>query len=77
MGIAQIALDPPPSVKQANVEKKVLQTILASPYIPSQRCNAHTWKQHISKKGFPDQPFLKMIVTQMVTPLLMPLELCL
>ena len=24
--IAQIALDPPPSVKRANVEKKVLQT---------------------------------------------------
>ena len=36
MGIAQIALDPPPSVKQANVEKKVLQTILASPYTPRQ-----------------------------------------
>ena len=34
MGIAQIALDPPPSVKQANVEKKVLQTILASLYNP-------------------------------------------
>ena len=29
MGIAQIALDPPPSVKQANMEKKVPQTILA------------------------------------------------
>ena len=38
--------------------------------------NAHIRKQYISKKGFPDQPFLKMIVTQMVTPLLMPLELC-
>ena len=26
LGIVQIALDPPPSVKRANVEKKVLQT---------------------------------------------------
>ena len=33
MGIAQIALDPPPSVKRANM-KKVPQTILASPYTP-------------------------------------------
>ena len=37
MGIAQIALDTlPPSVKWANVEKKVLQTILVSPYTPRQ-----------------------------------------
>ena len=36
MGIAQIALDPPPRfVKRANV-KKVSQTILASPYTPGQ-----------------------------------------
>ena len=34
MDIAQMALDPPPSVKQANVEKKVLQTILESLYTP-------------------------------------------
>ena len=34
MGIAQIALDPPPSVKHG---KKVPQTILASPCIPRQR----------------------------------------
>ena len=34
MGIAQIALDPSPSVKRANVGKKVPQTILASPYTP-------------------------------------------
>ena len=37
LGIAQIALDPRPAVKQANVEKKVAQTILASPYTPGQR----------------------------------------
>ena len=37
MGIAKIALDPPPpSVKRANMEK-VPQTILASPYTPRQR----------------------------------------
>ena len=36
MGIAQIALDQPPSVKRANVEKKVAQTIMASPYTPGQ-----------------------------------------
>ena len=35
MGIAQIALDP--CVKGANVEKKVPQTILASPFTPRQR----------------------------------------
>ena len=34
MSITQIALDPP-SVKWANVEKKVPQTILASLYTPS------------------------------------------
>ena len=32
MGIAQTALDPLPSVKRANVETKVPQTILASLY---------------------------------------------
>ena len=32
-GIAQISLDPPPFIR-ANVEKKVLQTILASLYTP-------------------------------------------
>ena len=36
MGIAQIALDPLLR-KQANVEKKVPQTILASPFTPRQR----------------------------------------
>ena len=36
MAIAQIAQDPPPSVKRTNVEKKVFQTILASPYTPGQ-----------------------------------------
>ena len=35
--------------------------------------NSHMETAHL-KKGFPDQPFLKMIVTQMVTPLLIPLE---
>ena len=39
MGIAQIALEPPPSVKRASVEKKVPQTILTSPDIPGQ-----TWE---------------------------------
>ena len=34
MGIAQIALDPPPSVKHG---KKVPQTILASPNTPGKR----------------------------------------
>ena len=34
MGIAQIALDPPPSVKRANLEKEVPQTILTSLYTP-------------------------------------------
>ena len=33
-GIAQIALDPPASVKQANMEKKVPQTILVGFYTP-------------------------------------------
>ena len=32
MGIALIAVDPPPFVKRANVEKKAPQTILASLY---------------------------------------------
>ena len=36
MAIAQIAQEPPPSVKRTNVEKKVFQTILASPYTPGQ-----------------------------------------
>ena len=45
--IAQIALDPPPpSVKRANVEKKVPHTILASPYTPGQ-----TWE-----KSAPNHP---------------------
>ena len=44
-----------PSAKRANVEKKVPQTILASPYTPRQTWgkNAHIWKQHILKRGFP------------------------
>ena len=44
MGIAQRALDPPPppSVKHANVGKKVLQTILASLFTPLRLSgNAH------------------------------------
>ena len=42
MGIAQIALGHPHSVKQANVEeKKTLQTILASLYTPPLPGNAH------------------------------------
>ena len=38
MGIAQIAsFRPPSSVKRENMEKKVPQTILVSPYNPGQR----------------------------------------
>ena len=49
MGIAQIALEPPPpSVKRANMEKKVPQTILASLYNPPPlRAIPTIWKQHI------------------------------
>ena len=88
MGIAQIALDPPPlstdkcgnKVPQPILAspytprqtwEKVPQTILASPYTPGQcgkKCpkpswQAFTppplrampiWKQHISKRGFPN-----------------------
>ena len=36
MVITQIALHPPPSDKRANVEEKVLQTILTSTYTPGQ-----------------------------------------
>ena len=54
MGIAQIALDPPPSVRQTNEEEKVPQTIQASPYTPRQTWGKMPlWKQHISKRGFP------------------------
>ena len=48
MGIAQIALDPP-SLKRANVEKKVSQTILASLYTP---LTVHMETRHF-KKGLP------------------------
>ena len=48
MGIALIALDPPiPMVKRANVEKKVPQAVLASPYTPGQRgkkCPKPSWQ---------------------------------
>ena len=75
---------PPPSAKQANVEKKVPQTILASPYTPRQRgkkvpqtqtilASLFTppplrampiWKQHISKRGFPNHiPAFKFLRT--------------
>ena len=41
----------PPPIKRENVEKKVLQTILASLYtLPFGQC---PWKHHISKKGLP------------------------
>ena len=54
MGFAQIALDPPPSVRQTNEEEKVPQTIQASPYTPRQTWGKMPlWKQHISKRGFP------------------------
>ena len=50
MGIAKIALDPPPSVKRANVEKR-------APKHPGKTLHPLATKeqnkQHISKKGFP------------------------
>ena len=52
MGIAQIALDPSPFVKRANVGKKVPQTILASLYTPLPLRAMPIWKQHISKRGY-------------------------
>ena len=43
------ALTPP-----GNVVKKVPQTILANLYPLPLMENAHKWKQHISKRGFPN-----------------------
>ena len=37
MGIAQIALTPPPLCQTGKHGKKVPQTVLGSPYIPGQR----------------------------------------
>ena len=51
MGIAQIALEPPPFVKRANVEKKVPQTILVSRYTPRQhgkKCPKQSWQAFTS-----------------------------
>ena len=58
MGIAKIALDLPPSVKGAIVEKKVAKTTLASLYTPPPlhplplTGNAHMETTHL-KKGLP------------------------
>ena len=41
---------PPPLVKRANVEKNVLQTILASLYIPPLSGNAQMETTHFKKK---------------------------
>ena len=60
MGIAQIALDPPPSVKQANVEKKVSQTILASPYTPSPRQRGKRVPQTILASLYTNPPLRAM-----------------
>ena len=54
MGIAQIALDPRPSVKQANVEKKCPKPSWQA-YTPPPPFRAMPiWKQLISKRGFPN-----------------------
>ena len=54
MGIAQIALDPPPLSNRQTWEKKVPQTILASPSTPPPPLPGNAiWKQHVSKRGFP------------------------
>ena len=55
MGIAQIALDPPPSVKRANVEKKCPKPTWQAPFTPSALQAMPIWKQQISKRGFPYQ----------------------
>ena len=47
--MVSLALEPPPSVKQANVEKKVPQTILASLYTPPLAENAHMETTHLKK----------------------------
>ena len=69
MGIAQIALEPWKKVPQTILAspyapgqrgKKVPQTILASLYPPPLRAMP-TWKQHISKRGFPFQVQQKML----------------
>ena len=54
MGIAQIALDPPPSLKRANVEKKCSKPSWQSVFtLPPLLGNAHIWEEHISKRNFP------------------------
>ena len=60
MGIAQIALDPSPLI-QANVGKKVPQTILASHYNPLLTGNAHVETTYF-KKGL---PYLVKIIPQL------------
>ena len=53
VGIAKIAVDHP-LVKQANVEKSAPNHPGKPLHHPSPfKGNAHIWKQHISKRGFP------------------------
>ena len=54
MAIAQIAQDPPPD-KRTNVEKKVFQTILASPYIPGHTMVKKSTPNHLGKPKTPPQ----------------------
>ena len=67
MDIAQTAIGPPPSVKRAIVEKSVQNhpyTILTPPGNVGKKCPKPfwqalrakpIWKQHISKRGLPNQ----------------------
>ena len=55
LGIAQKALDATPLCQTGEHGKKVLQAILGSLYTPAPLRAMSIWKQHISKRGFPNQ----------------------